>query len=183
MHRGEMVNTNRPLGPGDFETLQPRLNAIEGYLGAAKEAPEEAADDHIAAILLMEEVVEEVRRIQGKSLHDSLKARVDSLAPAERAAVLGGLGAGALSVLSVTGLGGFGIAAGGTAFGVAGIAGAAVATGGVGLAGAAGLYVLYKGGTAAAKSDVGQQAVNQVRQAGKKAADQINRLRKPPTTN
>lgn len=172
----------RPLVPEDFESLQPKFDGIVSYLTAARETPEESTDDYIAAILLMEEVVDEVKDVQGESLHHTFRERVDALAPAEKAAMFGGLGAGALSVLSVTGLGGFGIAAGGTAFGVAGVAGAAVATGGAGLVGAAGLYLLYRGGEAAAKTDVGQRAVGQARQISKRAADRLNRLRKPPET-
>ena len=163
------------LGPEDFETLQPKFGAMEYYLAAAKEPSEESSDDYIVAIMLMEEVVDEVQKIQGKSLREAIKDRIEVLAPEEKAAVLGGLGAGALSLLSITGLGGFGIAAGGTAFGVAGVAGAAVATGGVGLAGAAGLYVLYKGGSAALNTETGQTATKRVQGAAQSAADFLKR--------
>ena len=172
------MDVTHSLGTEDFENLQPKFSAIENYLAAARERSEESSDDYIVAIMLMEEVVDEVQKIQGKSLRETVKERVEALAPAEKAAVLGGLGAGALSMLSVTGLGGFRIAAGGTAFGVAGIASAAVATGGVGLAGAAGLYVLYRGGSAALNTEMGQSASKRVQDAAQNAADFFKRKRR-----
>lgn len=68
-------------------------------------------------------------------------------------------------------IGGFGITAGGTGFGVAGLAGAAAATGGVALAGGAGAYLVYKGGGATLKTELGQKAKDQVVTTGKDQSD------------
>ncbi len=164
------------LNPEDVKELNPIFEAIHQRLGIAlegseQEITEEACGHYIAALLLMEELVEQVTQEEGHSVKEALKRVVDAANSPEGAGVAGGLG-GAAAALSFTGLGGFGIAAGGTAVGVSGLAGATVASGGAALAGAAALYLAYKGGAAALETELGQKAAGQVADAGNKAADQ-----------
>ena len=57
------------------------------------------------------------------------------------------------------------------------MAGAAAATGGVALAGAAGAYLVYKGGAATLKTELGQKAKDQVVTTGKEALEQAKSVR------
>ena len=165
------------LTPEDFEELKPRFEEIRQLLNSAYAASEpditdEACDYYTTALALMEKLVEDVTQEEGHGVIDALKKVADAANSPEGAGVIGGVAAGAAVPAFVTGLGGIGIAAGGTAFGVAGLAGAAAATGGVGLAGAAGAYLLYRGGAAAVESELGQKAAGHVADAGSKAAEQ-----------
>ena len=166
------------LTPEDFEELKPGFEEIRRLLNSAyitssnHGMSDEACGYYMLALGHMENLVEEVEKKQGHSVKDALK-RVGNVANSpEGAGVIGGVVAGASVPAFVTGLGGFGIAAGGTAFGVAGLAGAAAATGGVALAGAAGAYLLYKGGAATLETELGQVAKDQVVSRGKETFEQ-----------
>ena len=164
------------LTPEDVKELKPKFEVIHHRLGVALEGSEqdlteEACGHYIAALFLMEELVEEITQEEGHSVGEAMKRVVGAANSPEGAGVAGGLG-GAAAALSFTGLGGFGIAAGGTAVGMSGLAGATVASGGAALAGAAALYLAYKGGSAALETDLGQKAAGHVADAGSKAAEQ-----------
>ena len=172
------------LTPEDFEELQPKFEEIRqllntGYIVSSHDGmSDEACDYYTLALCHMETLVEEVEKKQGHSVIDALK-RVGNVANSpEGTGVVGGVVAGASVPTFVTGLGGFGIAAGGTAFGVAGLAGAAAATGGVALAGAAGAYLVYKGGAATLKTELGQRTKDQVVTTGKEALEQAKSVRR-----
>ena len=116
--------------------------------------------------------MDEVEKKQGHKVMDVLK-RVGNVANSpEGAGTIGAVAAGASVPTLVTGLGGFGIAAGGTAFGVAGLAGAAMATGGAALAGAAAAYLVYKGGAATLETELGQKAKDRVVTTGRESLEQ-----------
>ena len=138
------------LTPEDFEKLNPKFEEIRWLLSAARIAGkrygklEEAYGYYIMALGHMENLVDEVAKNQGHKVMDALKRAGNVANSPEGAGAIGAVAAGASVPTLVTGLGGFGIAAGGTAFGVAGLAGAAVATGGAALAGAAAAYLVYK---------------------------------------
>ena len=166
------------LTPEDFEELKPKFEDIRQLLNAGHTISsdhgmsDEACGYYTLALGHMETLVEEVEKKQGHSVMDALK-RVGNVANSpEGAGVVGAVVAGTSVPTLVTGLGGFGIAAGGTAFGVAGLAGAAAATGGVALAGAAAAYLVYKGGSATLKTELGQRAKDQVVTTGKEAMEQ-----------
>ena len=164
------------LTPEDIEKLKPKFEEIHRHLDIAliesdSDIPEDACGHYIAALALMEELVDEVTQKEGHGVKEALNRLVDAANSAEGAGVAG-LGIAAASSLSFTGLGGFGLAAGGTAIGISGLAGATVATGGAGLAGAAALYLAYKGGAAALDTELGEKVVDQAAAAGKKTAGQ-----------
>ena len=166
------------LTPEDFDELKPRFEEVRNLLETANAegtSDDEARDCYLGALALMESLVEGVSEKQGYSVKDAFLKRVGSAANSpEGAGVIGGVAAGAAVPTLVTGLGGFGIAAGGTAFGVAGLAGATAATGGAALAGAAGAYLLYRAGAAALETELGQKAKDQ---AGSFGEDAIGRAR------
>lgn len=166
------------LTPEDFQELKPEFEEVRRLLNAAYITgrrcgmSDEVCGYYTIALGHMETLVEEVEKKQGHSVMDVLKRLGDAAKSPEGAGVVGGVVAGASVPTFVTGLGGFGIAAGGTAFGVAGLAGAAAATGGVALAGAAGAYLVYKGGAATLETELGQKAKDQVVSAGKETLEQ-----------
>ena len=173
------------LTPEKVEELKPKFEVIQHSLGVALEGSkqgitEEACGNYIAALLLMEDLVEEVAKEEGHSVKEALKRVADAANSPEGAGVAGGLG-GAAAALSFTGLGGFGVAAGGSAVGISGLAGATVASGGAALAGAAALYLAYKGGSAALETELGQKAAGHVTDVGSKAADQAKSIGKKAT--
>ena len=162
----------------DFEELKPTFEEIRRLLSAARIAVqrygklEEAYGYYIVALAHMENLVDEVEKKQGHKVRDVLK-RVGNVANSpEGAGTIGAVAAGASVPTFVTGLGGFGIAAGGTAFGVAGLAGAAMATGGAALAGAAAAYLVYKGGAATLETELGQKAKDRVVTTGRESLEQ-----------
>ena len=166
------------LTPEDFEELKPTFEEIRRLLSAARIAGqrygklEEAYGYYIVALGHMENLVDEVEKKQGHKVIDVLK-RVGNVANSpEGAGTIGAVAAGASVPTLVTGLGGFGIAAGGTAFGVAGLAGAAMATGGAALAGAAAAYLVYKGGAATLETELGQKAKDRVVTTGRESLEQ-----------
>ena len=166
------------LTPEDFEELKPTFEEIRRLLSAARIAGqrygklEEAYGYYIVALGHMENLVDEVEKKQGHKVMDVLK-RVGNVANSpEGAGTIGAVAAGASVPTLVTGLGGFGIAAGGTAFGVAGLAGAAMATGGAALAGAAAAYLVYKGGAATLETELGQKAKNRVVTTSRESLEQ-----------
>ena len=168
------------LTPEDIEKLKPKFEEIHRHLDTAlirsdADIPEDACGHYITSLALMEELVDAVTKKEGYGTKEALKRVVDAANSAEGAGVAG-LGIGAASSLSLTGLGGFGLAAGGTALGVSGLAGATVATGGAALAGAAALYLAYRGGAAILETELGQNVVDQVATAGKKSAEQAKHL-------
>ena len=151
----------------EIKELKPAFETIHHRIGVALQSSEqditdEACGHYIAALLLMEELVENIAQEEGHSIREALKRVADAANSPEGAGVAGGLG-GAAAALSFTGLGGFGLAAGGTAVGVSGLAGATVASGGAALAGAAALYLAYKGGAAALESELGQSVVSRAK--------------------
>ena len=173
------------LTPEDVKELKSKFEVIHHRIGVAldeseQEITEEACGHYIAALLLMEELVEEVTQEEGHSVKEALKRVAGAANSPEGVGVAGGLG-GAAAALSFTGLGGFGVAAGGTAVGISGLAGATVASGGAALAGAAALYLAYKGGSAALETDLGQKAAGHVADVGSKAADQAKSIGKKAT--
>ena len=166
------------LTPEDFEELKPTFEEIRRLLSVARIAGqrygklEEAYGYYIVALGHMENLVDEVEKKQGHKVMDVLK-RVGNVANSpEGAGTIGAVAAGASVPTLVTGLGGFGIAAGGTAFGVAGLAGAAMATGGAALAGAAAAYLVYKGGAATLETELGQKAKDRVVTTGRESLEQ-----------
>ena len=166
------------LTPEDFEELKPTFEEIRRLLSAARIAGqrygklEVAYGYYIVALGHMENLVDEVEKKQGHKVMDVLK-RVGNVANSpEGAGTIGAVAAGASVPTLVTGLGGFGIAAGGTAFGVAGLAGAAMATGGAALAGAAAAYLVYKGGAATLETELGQKAKDRVVTTGRESLEQ-----------
>ncbi|MCY4577421.1 MAG: hypothetical protein OXD31_00090 [Chloroflexi bacterium] len=183
------------LTPDDLKELKPKFEEIHRQLNVAliksgADIPEDAAGHYIASLVLMEELVDEVAEGEGHSVKESL---IRAIKPtAEKAGLAGGLTAGTVAAL-FTGGGGFGVVAGGsmlgaTGVGLAGLGGATVATGGTALAGGAALYLVYKGGSMALETEIGQKVVEQAattgqksaKQAkvfGKKAADGIGRMR------
>ena len=168
------------LTPEEIKELKPKFEAIHHSLGVALEGSEqditeEVCGHYITALLLMEELVEEITQKEGHSVKEAWKRVVGAANSPEGAGVAGGLG-GAAAALSFTGLGGFGIGAGGTAVGMSGLAGATVASGGAALAGAAALYLAYKGGSAALETELGQKAAGHVADAGSKAAEQAKSI-------
>ena len=158
------------LTPEDMEELRPKFEEIRRLLNKAyvDRGPDISVDApglsvasygyYIASLPLMRKLVVEVIAEEGHSVRDAFKRVADAANSPEGAGVIGGVAAGVAVPTFITGLGGFGIAAGGTAVGIAGLAGAAAATGGVGLAGAAALYLAYKGSAAALETEVGQNA-------------------------
>ena len=169
------------LTPEELEALKPRFEEIRELLEAANaessdtEMSDEARGFYLSSLALMESLVEDVSKMQGYSVKEAFLKRVGSAANSpEGAGVIGGVAAGASVPAFVTGLGGFGVAAGGSAFGVAGLAGATAATGGAALAGAAGAYLLYRAGAAALETELGQKAKDQ---AGSFGEDAIGRGR------
>jgi hypothetical protein len=170
------------LTPEDIEKLKPKFEEIHRHLDTAlirsdADIPEDACGHYITSLALMEELVDAVTKKEGYGTKEALKRVVDAVNSAEGAGVAG-LGIGAASSLSLTGLGGFGLAAGGTALGVSGLAGATVATGGAALAGAAALYLAYRGGAAILETELGQNVVDQAAAAGKKSAEQAKSIGK-----
>ena len=170
------------LTPEELDDLKPELELIRQHLDAAlNPADTLSADDvsghYVAALVLMEEVVDRVAEAQGPSVTEALKRVAGAANSAEGAGVVGGVAAAASS-LAFTGVGGFGLAAGGTAVGVTGLAGAAVASGGAALAGAAALYLVYKGGSAAIETDLGQRVLGRASEAGRAGAEQAAALGK-----
>ena len=168
------------LSSDDIKELRTRFEAIHWFLNIASiksgtDMSEDAAGDYIMSLALMEGLTDEVIQKQAESFKETLNRAVKP--SANKAGVLGGTSA-AIASLSFTGLGGFGVAAGGTAIGLAGLGGATVATGGTFLAGGAALYLLYKGGSLAYETETGQKAVEQVATTGKKSADQAKRMGK-----
>ena len=169
------------LTPEDFAALRPKFEEIRNLLEAAnagnsgEEMSDEARGYYLGALTLMESLVEDIRKKQGYSVKDAFLTRVGSAANSpEGAGVIGGVAAGAAVPTLVTGAGGFGVAAGGTAFGVAGLAGATAATGGAALAGAAGAYLAYRAGAAILDTELGQKAKDSVKSTGE---DAIGRAR------
>ena len=140
------------LTPEDLEHLKPEFEEIVWHLRVVldPELNDGLSEDEVAGygtrgIALMEDLVEKVRERQGgRSIRDIL----GNVRPEERAGIIGAM-AGVIASLSATGLGGFGVAAGGTAAGVAGLAGATVASGGVALGAGAAFYLAYKTGASA----------------------------------
>ncbi len=166
------------LTPEGIEKLRPKFEAIRRQLNLAllkggPESSEEACGHYIASLVLMEELLDEVSEKEGHGVKEALRQVAKSANSAEGVGVAGGVGAAA-SALSFTGLGGFGLAAGGTAVGVSGLLGATVLTGGAGLAGAAALYLAYKGGAAALETEVGQKVADRAADAGKRAATELS---------
>ena len=162
------------LTPDDLKELKPKFEEIHRQLNVAliksgKDIPDAAAGHYVVSLALMEELVDEVKQKEGHSIKEALMRVVDP--SAEKAGLVGSVAAATAS-LSFTGLGGFGIAAGGTAVGVAGLTGAAVATGGTALAGGAALYLAYKGSSMALETELGQRVVQQTAATGKKSAEQ-----------
>ena len=181
------------LEPKDFQELTPKFEAIRQLLSDAGTVSDsdgmsdEACGYYILALGQMENIVREVEKKQGHSMIDALKRAANT---PEGAGVIGGVAAGASVPAFVTGLGGFGVVAGGTGFGVAGLAGAAAATGGAALAGAAGAYLAYKGGSMALETELGQKAkahavatgketVKQARAVGRGMRKGLGRVRGP----
>ena len=168
------------LTPEDFEELNPTFEEIRRLLSAARIAGqrygklEEAYGYYIVALGHMENLVDEVEKKQGHKVMDVLK-RVGNVANSPEGAGTIGAAAAGTPVPILTGLGGFGIAAGGTAFGVAGLAGMAVATGGTALAGAAAAYLLYKGRAATLETELGQKTKDRVRQSLGKVRDRFSK--------
>ena len=166
------------LTPEDFEELNPTFEEIRRLLSAARIAGqrygklEEAYGYYIVALGHMENLVDEVEKRQGHKVMDVLKRVGNAANSPEGAGTIGAVAAGASVPTLVTGLGGFGIAAGGTAFGVAGLAGAAMATGGAALAGAAAAYLVYKGGAATLETELGQKAKDRVVTTGRESLEQ-----------
>ena len=166
------------LTPEDFEELKPTFEEIRRLLSAARIAGqrygklEEAYGYYIVALGHMENLVDEVEKRQGHKVMDVLKRVGNAANSPEGAGTIGAVAAGASVPTLVTGLGGFGIAAGGTAFGVAGLAGAAMATGGAALAGAAAAYLVYKGGAATLETELGQKAKDRVVTTGRESLEQ-----------
>lgn len=166
------------LTPKDFEELEPKFEEIRCLLSAARVAGkrygrfEEAYGYYVVALGHMENLVDAVEKKQGHKVIDALKRAGNVANSPEGAGAIGAVAAGASVPTLVTGLGGFGIAAGGTAFGVAGLAGAAVATGGAALAGAAAAYLLYKGGAATLETELGLKAKNRVVTTGRESLQQ-----------
>lgn len=171
------------LTPEDIKELKPKFEEIHRHMNIAliksgADVSEDAAGHYIVSLALMEELVDEVTEKEGYSIGEALRRALPPLHPsAEKAGLLGGLSGGALAALFTSG-GGFGIAAGGTAVGIAGLTGAAVATGGTALAGGAALYLLYKGGSMAYETEVGQKVVEQATVAGQRSAEQAKVLGK-----
>lgn len=168
------------LSSDDIKELKAKFEAIHWFLNIASiksgaDISEDAAGDYIMSIVLMEGLVDEVIQKQTEKLRGTFSRVVKP--SAEKAGVLGGTSA-AIASLSFTGLGGFGIAAGGTAIGVAGLTGATVATGGTALAGGAALYLLYKGGSMAYETETRQRVSDQARTLGKRGINRMRNLRK-----
>ena len=185
------------LTPEDLATLKPRFEEIRKLLEAANaessgdELSDETRGCYLGALTLMESLVEDVSKKQGYSVKDAFLKRVGSAAKSpEGAGVIGGVAAGAAVPTFVTGLGGFGVAAGGSAFGVAGLAGATAATGGAALAGAAGAYLAYRAGAAMLDTELGQKAKDSAKSTGEDAIGRarsavqgtIDRFRQRPPT-
>ena len=170
------------LTPEDLETLEPKFEEIRRLLGAARIArkrygeSEEAYGYYVVALGHMENLVEEAESKQGHKVMDALRRAGDVANSPEGAGAIGAVAAGASVPAFVTGLGGFGVVAGGTAFGVAGLAGATAATGGVALAGAAAAYLSYRAGAAALETEPGQRAKDQVVTRGREAVDQAKSM-------
>ena len=170
------------LTPEELSKLKPEFERIRSHLETALDESEtKSADDasghFIAALALMEELVERVAEEQGHSVTEALKRVTGAANSPTGAGVVGGI-SGAASSLAFTGLGGFGVVAGGSAVGLGGLAGAAVASGGAALAGAAALYLAYKGGSAAIETDLGQKVFANASEAGKVGAEQAAALGK-----
>ena len=157
------MNPEAILTPEDVERFKPEFEAIVWHLHVVLDADlnkglseEDIAGHALEGLRLMEILMAKIHEKQdGRSVQEVLKRAAEMVKPAERAGVAGGLIA-AITSLSATGLGGFGVAAGGTAVGVSGLAGATVATGGAALAGGAALYLAYRGGAAALSTDAGK---------------------------
>ena len=115
----------------------------------------------------MEIRVAEVHEKQGGHSIQDILDRAKKVGGDKAAAGTGAL-AGAIAALKVTGLGGFGVVAGGSgAWGLAGATWAAVASGGATLAGGAALYLVYRGGARALRTDAGEAFKKRVGDAGK----------------
>ena len=173
------------LTPDDIRSLKPQFEEVNQHLNAAlaesePDVSEEALGHYIAAVAIMEDLVEDVAKKQGHSVKEALKRVMGAANSAEGAGAVGGIGSAA-AALSFTGLGGFGLVAGGTGIGVAGLAGAGVATGGAALAGAAALYLGYKAGAAALETELGQKAVGQAAAASKTTAERARSVRRNAT--
>ena len=162
------------LTPEDFGELGPKLEEIRQLLEFARAASEQGLTDeahgyYTWAMVLMEELVDEVDQKQGHSIRDALKRIAEAANSPEGAGAIGGVAAGASVPAFLTGLGSVGIAAGGTAFGL----GVAAASGGVGLAGAAAAYLAYRAGAKMLETEPGKNAVTLAREATKAATEQV----------
>ncbi len=170
------------LEPEDFRELRPGFEEIRRLLNAAYMSGSASAEDvsdaacghYTLALARMEELIEEVTKEEGHGIRDVLRRMNDAVKPAERAGGLGALGGAALAA-SKTGLGGWGVVAGGGAFGIPGLGGAAVATGGVALAGAAGFYLAYKGVAVALETDLGRNVADRSKAVGRWAKERFGK--------
>ena len=170
------------LTPEDFRELRPKFEEIRRLLNAAylsaseseEHVPDAACGYYTLALARMEELTEEVDKEEGHSVKDALKRMADAVKPEERAGGLGALGGAALAA-SKTGLGGWGVVAGGGAFGIPGLGGAAVATGGAALAGAAGFYLAYKGVAKGLETDLGQSVAERSKAVGRWAKERFGK--------
>ena len=162
------------LSAEDIKELKPRFERIHWFLNIASikrgaDMTEDAAGDYIMSIVLTEGLADEV--IQ-KQLESDKGTFSRAFTPSAGKAGAAGGATAAIASLSFTGLGGFGIAAGGTAVGVAGLTGATIATGGTALAGGAALYLAYKGVSMAYETETGQKVAEQVATTGQNAVEQ-----------
>ena len=111
------------LTPEDMEGFKPEFEQIVWHLLVVlapdmnRDLPEDEVMGHgIEALRRMENLVGEVHEKQGgQRIQEILKGAAEKVKSAEGAGVVGGL-ASAIASLSATGLGGFGVAAGGTAW-------------------------------------------------------------------
>ena len=94
------------LTPEDVKELKAKFEAIHHRIGVAldeseQEITEEACGHYIAALLLMEELVEEVTQEEGHSVKEALKRVAGAANSPEGVGAAGGLG-GAAAALSFT---------------------------------------------------------------------------------
>ena len=172
------------LTPEDIQGFRPDFEAIHFHLTVCLcldtelnkgLSEDEVAGHAIEAMRLMEILVAEVHEKQGGHSIQDILDRAKKIVGDKTAAGTGAL-AGAIAALKVTGLGGFGVVAGGSAAGVAGVTGAAVATGGAALAGGAALFLAYRGGARALRTDAGKAFKKGAGDAGKAIKNRTGRL-------
>ena len=173
------------LTPEDIHEFKADFEAIQFHLAAYLDdglnkglSEDEKAGYALEAMRLMESLLAKVHEKQGGHTIQAVLSRAAEIAKGEGGKVAAGAGAlaGAIASLSTTGLGGFGVVAGGTGMGIAGATGAAVASGGVALAGGAALYLVYRGGSAALSTDAGKSAKDRTRRVGKSVKDRTGRF-------